>query len=248
MYQIALFFMKFILFSLIGYVAEMITCAIIDKKIANRGFMCGPIIPIYGVGSLAIVYGLKPYSYSYKNLVIVFILGMLVASVVEYMTSYILEKIFHNKWWDYSQEKCNINGRICLKNAILFGIGTPIILYLVNPWVTDFLLQFKDLTVIIWSWLSFIIFSLDLIYSGVVAYHLRNRIIIVEDLKNEKLARIPGMLEKLMKKRIKGLKKFPKRLLKAFPNLWNVNQKEFEIMKKIEQKENLRKKKKKNSR
>lgn len=244
MYQISLFFMKFIIFSTIGYVVEMITCAIIDKKIANRGFMCGPIIPIYGVGSLAISYGLKPFAESYKNIIIVIILGMVVASIVEYITSYILEKIFHNKWWDYSGEKFNINGRICLKNAILFGIGTPIVLYFIDPWVKDFLLQIKDGYLIISTVIVFIIFVLDLIYSGIVAYHLRNRIIIVEDLKNEKLARIPGMLEKMLKKRMKGLKKYPKRLLKAFPNLWKINQREFEIMKKIELKEQKKKNKK----
>jgi len=244
MYQVSLFFMKFIIFSIIGYVAEMITCAIMDKKIANRGFMCGPIIPIYGVGSLVIAYGLKPFAHSFCYLPYVVILGIVVTSVVEYITSYILEKIFHNKWWDYSQEKFNIKGRICLRNAILFGIGTPIILYFIDPWVKDFLLQFKDSYLITMAIVSFIIFTLDLIYSGIVAYQLRNRIIIVEDLKNQKLAKIPGMLERVLKKRMKGLKSYPNRLMKAFPHIWNSNKKVFEIMLKIETKEKKKKEKK----
>lgn len=242
MYQFTLFFMKFIIFSLIGYVAEMITCAIIDKKIANRGFLCGPVIPIYGVGSLALIWLLKPF---YNNILLVIIMGMIITSSIEYFTSYILEKIFHNKWWDYKEEKFNINGRICLKNTILFGIGSPIILYIINPWVQDFLLQVKDSYLMITALIVFILFVLDCIYSGIVAYHLRHRIIIVEDLKNEKLARIPGMFEKLLKKRMKGLKKYPKRLLKAFPNIWKTNQKEFEMMRKIELKEKQKRKKKK---
>lgn len=93
----------------------------------------------------------------------------------------------------------------------------------------------------------FIIFVLDVVYSCLVAYNLRNRIIIVEDLKNEKLARIPGMLERMLNKRVKGIRRYPKRLLKAFPTLWKTNEKEFEIMKKIDQKSrtNAKKKKKK---
>jgi len=241
MYQIALLFMKFMIFCIIGYVVEMITCAIIDKKIANRGFLCGPVIPIYGVGSLALLLVLKPF---YDNLFLVILIGMVVTSTIEYITSYLLEKIFHNKWWDYKQEKFNINGRVCLKNSILFGIGGPIILYILNPWTQDFLLQIKDIYLMIASLIIFIIFLLDCIYSGIVAYHLRHRIIIVEDLKNEKLAKIPGMLERVLKKRMKGLKSYPNRLMKAFPHIWNSNKKVFEIMLKIETKEKKKKEKK----
>ena len=244
MYQISLLFMKFILFSMIGYVAEMIFCAIIDKRITNRGFFCGPIIPIYGVGSLALIWILKPFMH---NVFLVILLGMVITGAIEYITSYVLEKIFHNKWWDYSEEKFNINGRICLKNLICFGLGSPIILYILNPYITDFLLQVKDEVLMGTAIVLFIIFVLDVVYSCLVAYNLRNRIIIVEDLKNEKLARIPGMLERMLNKRVKGIRRYPKRLLKAFPTLWKTNEKEFEIMKKIDQKSrtNAKKKKKK---
>ena len=244
MYQISLLFMKFILFSVIGYVAEMIFCAIIDKRITNRGFFCGPIIPIYGVGSLALIWILKPFMH---NVFLVILLGMVVTGAIEYITSYVLEKIFHNKWWDYSEEIFIINGRICLKNLICFGLGSPIILYILNPYITDFLLQVKDEVLMGTAIVLFIIFVLDVVYSCLVAYNLRNRIIIVEDLKNEKLARIPGMLERMLNKRVKGIRRYPKRLLKAFPTLWKTNEKEFEIMKKIDQKSrtNAKKKKKK---
>ena len=234
--------MKFILFSVIGYVAEMIFCAIIDKKITNRGFFCGPIIPIYGVGSLALIWILKPFMH---NVFLVILLGMVMTGAIEYVTSYALEKIFHNKWWDYSEEKFNLNGRVCLKNLICFGLGSPIILYVLNPYITDFLLQLKDEVLMGTAVVLFIVFVLDVVYSCLVAYNLRNRIIIVEDLKNEKLARIPGMLERMLNKRVKGIRRFPKRLLKAFPTLWKTNEKEFEIMKKIDQKSRTKSKKKK---
>lgn len=242
MYQICLLFMKFLLFSMIGYVVEMIMCAIVDKKIANRGFFCGPIIPIYGVGSLLLIWILEPFK---ENIFLVILFSMLITTTIEYFTGYALEKIFHNKWWDYSKEKFNLHGRICLKNTILFGLGGPIILYILNPYMTDFLIQFKN-SILIWtSIFLFILFLLDVTYSCVVAYNLRHRLIVVEDLKNEKLSKIPGMLERMLTSRVKGMKKFPKRLLKAFPTLWKSHPKEFEIMKKIEEKKKKSKKMKK---
>ena len=242
MYQICLLFMKFLLFSMIGYVVEMIMCAIVDKKIANRGFFCGPIIPIYGVGSLLLIWILEPFK---ENVFLVILFSMLITTTIEYFTGYALEKIFHNKWWDYSKEKFNLHGRICLKNTILFGLGGPIILYILNPYMTDFLIQFEN-SILIWSSIFlFILFLLDVTYSCVVAYNLRHRLIVVEDLKNEKLSKIPGMLERMLTSRVKGMKKFPKRLLKAFPTLWKSHPKEFEIMKKIEEKKKKSKKMKK---
>ena len=243
MYQICLLFMKFLLFSMIGYVVEMIMCAIVDKKIANRGFFCGPIIPIYGVGSLLLIWILKPFR---ENILLVILLSMLITTTIEYFTGYALEKIFHNKWWDYSKEKFNLHGRICLKNTVLFGIGGPIILYILNPYMNDFLIKFKNSTLIAVTIFLFIIFLLDVTYSCIVAYNLRHRLIVVEDLKNEKLSKIPGMLERMLTSRVKGMKKFPKRLLKAFPTLWKSHPKEFEIMKKIEEKNKKSKKMKKN--
>lgn len=248
MYQFSLLFMKFLLFSVAGYVAEMITCFIVNKKLTNRGFLCGPTIPIYGVGSMALIFLLTPFK---ESPILVFLLGMIITTSIEYITSYVLELIFHNKWWDYSDQKFNINGRICLMNAILFGVGSVFILYFANPWLTKFLLQIKDKVLIIVTMISFIVFVFDVIYSIAVAYSLRNRLIIVENLKNEKLAKIPGLLEKMLTKRLKnfkGIKKYPSRLLKAFPTLFDTNKKEFVLMKKISLKEKELKKKMKKRR
>ncbi len=246
MYQLALLFMKFILFSMMGYVAEMIMCCIVEKKLTNRGFLCGPVIPIYGVGSIFLIFFLSPFK---ESPILVFLLGMIITTVIEYLTSYALEKIFHNKWWDYSNQKYNINGRICLLNSILFGIGSILIIYFINPWISKFLLEIKDNYLIITTIILLIIFIIDTIYSMLVAYSLRNRLIVVEQLKNDKLAKIPGLLEKMLAKQMKkfkGLKKkSPARLLRAFPTLFTSNQKEFDIMKKISLKEKQLKKKRK---
>lgn len=245
MYLFMLLFMRLLIFSMIGYVVEMITCAIIDKKWTNRGFFCGPIIPIYGFGCLFLSWLLSPFksyfAYLPFNILLISFLGMLITTTLEYLTAYFLEKIFHNKWWNYEKEKFNLHGRICLKNAILFAIASPIVVYILDPVVTRVLLELHDSILVMMGTILFFITFLDVVYSCIVAYNLRSRIIIVQDLKNEKLTKIPGMLEKILSKRLKGVTSFPKRLLMAFPDIWKGNEKEFHLMQKIALKEKKKK-------
>ena len=155
MYQLSILFLIFLIFSMIGYVVEMINCAIVEKRIANRGFFCGPYIPIYGIGSLLLIWVLSPIK---DHIILVMLLSAIITTAIEYVTGYALEKIFHNKWWDYKDEKFNLHGRICLKNTILFGLGAPIILYILNPYMDEFLLQFKNSVLIGVSIVLFVLF------------------------------------------------------------------------------------------
>ena len=245
MLQFSLFFLKFILFSMIGYIVEMVECAIDEGRWNNRGFLCGPILPIFGIGSMALIYLLEPFSY---NPILIFVLGILITTSLEYFGGWFIEKTFKNKWWDYSKERFNLQGRICLKNSLLFGVGTLLIIYVANPYISNFLIEIKDSVLITLTVIIGIIFLLDTIYSSVVAYRLRNHIIIVEDLKNQKLSKIPGMFEKMLTKELKGKKALPKRVMKAFPSLFKKYQKEFELIHRIEEKLNFMKKKQHNKR
>jgi len=162
--------------------------------------------------------------------------------MVEYVLEILLEKIFHNKWWDYSSRPYNLNGRICLKNSFAFGVLAIVIIYFVTPL---FGILFGLFDIKVWEILAivfFVLLLLDTIYSVVIAYNLRNRIIIVEELKNEKIALIPVLFEKRLRESIEGFKAFPNRLLKAFPDLERQNHKSFEIMKVY--REQLKKKRK----
>lgn len=235
-------FLVFMLYSFVGYLCEIVCSSIKQKKIVNRGFLCGPYCPIYGVGSLFILFLLLRFK---EDPVIVFVLGAIITSAIEYVTSFALEKIFHNKWWDYSDEKFNVHGRIFLFNSLLFGFGTLIIIYTGNDIITKILSYFSPLAMNIIAYSLLVVFILDMIYSFIIAYNLRNRIIICEELKNEKLAKLPGMLEKIMKERVVKFKTYPKRLLEAFPNLKNANAKEFDIMKMVRDKMKKQKRKKK---
>ena len=242
--KISYFFLVFMIYSFLGYICEIICSSIKQKKLVNRGFLCGPYCPIYGVGSLFILFILKSFK---EDPVLVFILGAIITSAIEYFTSFILEKIFHNKWWDYSNEKFNIHGRIFLQNTLLFGLGTLVIIYPGDKIITNLLSYLSPSVINIVAIILLFVFIIDFIYSFIIAYNLRNRIIICEELKNEKLAKIPGMLEKILREKVARFKTYPKRLLEAFPNLKNSNAKEFDLMKKIRDKKKIFKKKRKNN-
>ena len=106
MNYITFYFIQFIIYSFLGWIFECIHMALTTKEVVNRGFLFGPYCPIYGVGCLLILLTLYRY---YNDPVVVFVFGVLITSAVEYYTSYLLEKIFHNKWWDYSYIRYHLN-------------------------------------------------------------------------------------------------------------------------------------------
>lgn len=111
----------------------MLYCRTLEGKWTNRGFLFGPYCPIYGFGSLLIIYFLENFK---SSPVAVFFLGMLFTSILEYVTSYILEKMFNAKWWDYSQMRFNINGRVCLLNSTEFAVLGLGLTYIIHPFIS----------------------------------------------------------------------------------------------------------------
>lgn len=102
-------FLFVIAISVLGWMMEVACKSLEYKRFINRGFLIGPWCPIYGVGSLLIVLLLSDYIASPLT---VFLLGMILCGALEYLTSYLLKKIFHARWWDYSRRRFNLNGRI----------------------------------------------------------------------------------------------------------------------------------------
>ena len=213
MHDISYMFLQFIIYSFIGYILEVVYCSFLQKKMVNRGFLFGPICPIYGIGAVIIIYSLKNLV---NNPPLIFILGMLITSILEYYTSYIFEKIFNNKWWDYSYRSDSINGRICLQNSLYFGLGTLVIMYLVNPFIDSLLIDIPSSVINIFSIITFIIFMADLVWSIFIAYNLRSRLIIAEELKS---AKIKMLFEKNNFDKLSKIKFKQNRLIKNYPNL-----------------------------
>ena len=230
MYNLSYIFLQFIIYSFIGYICEVIYCSFLQKKLVNRGFLFGPICPIYGIGAVLTIYSLINFK---NNPVIVFILGILITSTLEYYTSYIFEKIFNNKWWDYSYRADNINGRICIGNSIYFGLGILAVIYIINPCITNFLNMFTINVIIIVSILIMLIFIVDLIWSSIIAYNLRSRLIVAEELKMEKLKIIPKLFERKYKEELSKIKFKSNRLIKNYPNLASNLRKELDSVRKM---------------
>ena len=136
MHTILVQFVYFVLYSFLGWMCETIYCSIDDKKFVNRGFLNGPFCPIYGTGALLVIDIFMKYK---DDLVVLFILSVVITSIVEYITSYLLEKIFNLQLWDYSTYSFNLNGRVCLKNSLLFGVLSILAVEVIHPAVEGFL-------------------------------------------------------------------------------------------------------------
>ena len=124
------YLLYFFFYSAAGWLMESIACSSAQKRWINRGFLTGPMCPIYGTGAVALSALLTPLR---SHPLLVCLLGMVITSVVELVTGILMEKLFHTRWWDYSNRKYNIMGHICLRNTLYWGIATLGFLYLVHP-------------------------------------------------------------------------------------------------------------------
>jgi uncharacterized membrane protein len=120
----------FFIYSFIGWLWETIYCSLKAGKFIYRGFLLGPYCPIYGIGILGVLYFLEPLK---QNILVLYLLSTILVTVLEYLTSYGLEKMFHASWWDYKDVPLNINGRIALPVSLFWGIGCVLIVRVIHP-------------------------------------------------------------------------------------------------------------------
>ena len=126
----------FVIYAFIGWCTEVAYAATEKGVFVNRGFLNGPYCPIYGCGVLIVVAVLTPLKH---NLIILFLGSFLMTSLLEFFTGFILEKAFHNKWWDYSDKPFNIKGYVCLKFSILWGLACSFIMLVLHPIIYRFI-------------------------------------------------------------------------------------------------------------
>ena len=134
--RVVILFDWFIIYSFLGWLYETIYCFIDQGRYDKRGFLFGPVCPIYGV---CIVLAILLFSYRIKNYLALFFSCALLASIVEYLVSFGMEYIFGKRWWDYSNQVLNLNGRICLGAAIVFGLSGIVIIRYLHPKLVRFL-------------------------------------------------------------------------------------------------------------
>ena len=125
-------FLWFVIYSILGWVYETILCSVKQKRFINRGFLNGPYCPIYGCGAVLDILLLGKIT----NPVLLFLAAALLTGVLEYFTSLTMEKLFHARWWDYSDKKFNINGRVYLTGVIAFGIFSLVLILFLHPAVS----------------------------------------------------------------------------------------------------------------
>lgn len=152
----------FFTYSFAGWVMESIGGIFVVKKFVNRGFMIGPLCPVYGVGVVIITVLLGKYT---NDFFVLFVLATVLCGVLEYLTSYYMEKLFNARWWDYTNRKFNINGRVCLENLCAFGIAGSVILKYINPFFINIYMKVPETGRHIIAGILFILFIIDFIIS-----------------------------------------------------------------------------------
>ena len=208
-------FYIFILYSILGWLLEVIIVSSKKRKITARGFLIGPWCPIYGFGALFITLLLKKY---YDDPIVLFIMSFLMGTILEYITSYLMEKLFHARWWDYSDHKFHINGRVSLTTSLGFGLLGLILVYILNPF---FLRIIKNISSIIFSIIMIIILIIFLT-DIIVSYKIISNIKITKDTN---LKDITDQYTETVKQILKNKSIFNRRLLNAFPHLKFINNK-----------------------
>lgn len=223
-----LYFIYFICYSVIGWVAETSFVMLKTKKFVDRGFLIGPYCPIYGWGSILMILYLTQYK---DNILTVFILGVIICSVLEYLTSYFMEILFKTRWWDYSNKKFNLNGRICGENCLLFGLGGIIVIYLIHPTLSKLILSIPANIFISISIMLMTIFIIDNVISLNVINKFKKTLTNI-DLRKDSTQEFSKAVKESL---INNHKVLQKRLLSAFPNI-DLNRLAKNIKKEIKEK------------
>ena len=254
-----LYLMYFFIYAFIGWVVEVSFHAVTVGKFINRGFLSGPYCPIYGFGAISVIYFLTDIAE--KNKFVLFLGSIAIATAIEFVAGFLLEKIFHERWWDYTDKKLNIGGYICMEFSIIWGLFCFLLYEAVHP-VTKSLvdliplraLKYLDIGLVIIMTIDLLatintiiginkkMKALDKISADIrkvsdrIGIKVYDRTIEIEN-KQQELKKKSEIIE--IEERIRELKEKKdilgeKRLLMAFPNLTNrreETQKDFEELK-----------------
>lgn len=205
----------FFIYSFIGWAGEVAAAAVRKHRFVNRGFVNGPLCPVYGAGAVAVAVFLPEL---HDRLFFLFIGGMIVTSFVEYLTGRTMEKIFHRKWWDYSKDRFNLDGYVSLKSSLAWGVGAVLMIRIFNPLFVRVISLIPGLVGHIILGIGMGLLMVDFIGSGLAVLGLRKKGSRIGQITDE-LRKTSVILENRMTRRIQG------RMVNAFPNLEEVREK-----------------------
>ncbi|MBR0403546.1 putative ABC transporter permease [Candidatus Saccharibacteria bacterium] len=197
----ATWFLYYVFYSVAGYLLELTHLTNPKKAFENRGFLFGPYCPIYGLGAIIIIAATKEVS---MNPIFTYFISMFVCTTLEYITSFLMEKIFNMRWWDYSKMPYNLNGRICLKNSLLFGIGGMVIVYMTQPVVGNIVGGLDNAWLATLAIVSAVILIVDFVFSTIASYKVKN---FVNDLYKDSTSHIKKLAKDYYTQRKEKVKK-----------------------------------------
>ncbi len=209
MYQFSYYFLWFLICSILGWMCEVTCCSMNERRfVYNRGFLVGPYCPVFGVGSLLMVFFLGRYQ---KDPVALFVMGAVICTILEYLTSYIMEKMFKTRWWDYYDHHFNIQGRVCLDVSLCFGVAGWVVIYLLLPLYQSLISKISHALLIGIALTLFIFFLADVIFSYIVIFKLQKNVQLIN--KKDATKEIKQEVDRY----IDHYRIFISRLLKSFP-------------------------------
>lgn len=179
-----------LIYSILGWVVESVYMSICNRKLTNRGFIHGPMCPIYGVGAMSVYFILRPLE---GNLVALYFCGAFLATLLEYVTAIVMQKIFGCIWWDYNEKPFNYKGILCLESTIAWGFYTLFLFLFLHKWVNAFMGLYSRTTGIAISIVLIIYYAIDFTVSLIGAIDL-----------NVKLKKLSGIVDELQE-RLKGI-------------------------------------------
>ena len=199
----------YMIYSFIGWCGEVVVAAVKRHRFVNRGAVSGPFCPIYGLGAAVVAVFFPELK---GNPLFLFLGGMVVNTFLEYVTGRIMEMSLHKKWWDYSDQKFNLGGYVCLKTSVLWGICTVLMIYVLNPVFTGLVGLIPKLWGEIILWVLFGLLIVDFIGTVIAVWGLKKKNGRIDQIR-EGLGRTSKLLENTMTRRLQA------RMIKAYPNL-----------------------------
>ncbi|HJB29806.1 MAG TPA: putative ABC transporter permease [Candidatus Blautia faecavium] len=205
------FVIMLFIFSILGWIMEVTLKFIQYHRFINRGFLIGPYCPIYGfgvVGVTILVGGLIGRAGTYPE---TFMAGFIICGFLEYMTSFYMEKMFHARWWDYSNKPMNLHGRIWIGNLILFGIASVIIVKFIDPYYFNYIETINPIAVNIIAWMIIILMVGDYILSHILMNIVKKEI---DNSTGDNTEEISRQIHELLRNR----SALQRRILQAYPD------------------------------
>lgn len=169
----------FLIYSCLGWCLEVVYAAVTTGKLVNRGFLNGPVCPIYGFGMIIVLYALTPLV---DNTLLLYLGGVILPSALELVGGWALYKLYRTRWWDYSDYPFNIGGYICLEFCLLWGVGTLVVMRIVHPIIAGLVAMVPTLVGVILMCILYAVYATDVVATAIAASTLADTLDTMEKL------------------------------------------------------------------